>query len=78
MKKLTLIGITIIMFFFKNTATANYEKIFFDHSIKSIDDKILLEIPEFSVYDTAMIWIERLNTLKIDNFSFLIFFKNFK
>ena len=47
MKKLTLIGITIIMFFFKNTATANYEKIFFDHSIKSIDDKII-NLEEFS------------------------------
>ncbi len=29
------------MFFFKNFAMANYEKIFFDHSIKSIDDKII-------------------------------------
>ena len=47
MKKLTLIGITIIMLFFKNTATANYEKIFFDHSIKSIDDKII-NLEEFS------------------------------
>ena len=47
MKKLTLIGITIIMFVFKNTATANYEKIFFDHSIKSIDDKII-NLEEFS------------------------------
>ena len=35
------------MFFFKNTATANYEKIFFDHSIKSIDDKII-NLEEFS------------------------------
>ncbi len=41
MNKLTLIGIIIIMFFFKNIATANYEKIFFDHSIKSIDNKII-------------------------------------
>lgn len=29
------------MFFFKNFAMANYEKIFFDHSIKSIDDTII-------------------------------------
>ena len=29
------------MFFFKNFAMAKYEKIFFDHSIKSIDDKII-------------------------------------
>ena len=40
MKKTILLGI-IIMFFFKNFAMANYEKIFFDHSIKSIDDKII-------------------------------------
>ncbi len=40
MKKIILLGI-IIMFFFKNFAMANYEKIFFDHSIKSIDDKII-------------------------------------
>ena len=29
------------MFFFKNLAMAKYEKIFFDHSIKSIEDKII-------------------------------------
>tara|TARA_B100001540_G_scaffold97746_1_gene87977 strand:+ start:260 stop:772 length:513 start_codon:yes stop_codon:yes gene_type:complete len=29
------------MIFFKNFAMANYEKNFFDHSIKSIDDKII-------------------------------------
>ncbi len=40
MKKIILFGI-IIIFFFKNFAMANYEKIFFDHSIKSIDDKII-------------------------------------
>ena len=40
MKKIILLGI-IIMFFFKNFAMAKYEKIFFDHSIKSIDDKII-------------------------------------
>ena len=40
MKKIILLGI-IIMFFFKNFAMANYEKIFFDYSIKSIDDKII-------------------------------------
>ena len=40
MKKIILLGI-IIMFFFKNFAMAKYEKIFFDHSIKSIEDKII-------------------------------------
>ncbi len=40
MKKIILLGI-IIMFFLKNFAMAEYEKIFFDHSIKSIEDKII-------------------------------------
>ena len=36
MKKLAIIGITIIMFFFKSQATTNYEKVFFDFKIDSI------------------------------------------
>ena len=36
MKKIVLILFTIFMFFFKNTATANYEKKFYDFSIESI------------------------------------------
>jgi len=36
MKKFLIIGITIIMFFFKNQATADYEKVFFDFKINSI------------------------------------------
>ena len=36
MKKLLIIGITVIMFFFKNQATASYEKVFFDFKIDSI------------------------------------------
>ena len=36
MKKFLTIGITIIMFFFKNQATADYEKVFFDFKIDSI------------------------------------------
>ena len=36
MKNLVIIGITIIMFFFKNQAIANYEKVFFDFKIDSI------------------------------------------
>ena len=36
MKKIILIGLTVLMFFFKNTATANYEKSFYDFSIESI------------------------------------------
>ena len=41
MRKLILLGLTLTMIFFKNFAMANYEKNFFDHSIKSIDDKII-------------------------------------
>ena len=36
MKKFLIIGLTIIMFFFKNQATADYEKVFFDFKIDSI------------------------------------------
>ncbi len=36
MKKFILIGLTIFMFFFKNLATASYDKVFFDFEIKSI------------------------------------------
>ena len=36
MKKIILVGLTVIMFFFKNQATASYEKVFFDFKIDSI------------------------------------------
>ena len=36
MKKLLIIGITVIMFFLKNQALANYDKVFFDFKIDSI------------------------------------------
>ncbi len=36
MKKFLIIGITIIMFFFKNQVSADYEKVFFDFKIDSI------------------------------------------
>ena len=36
MKKFLIIGITVIMFFFKNQASADYEKVFFDFKIDSI------------------------------------------
>ena len=36
MKKLAIIVITVIMFFFKNQATADYQKVFFDFKIDSI------------------------------------------
>ena len=40
MKKTILIGL-LIMFFFKNSAIANYEKIFYDFKIESINGEII-------------------------------------
>ena len=41
MKRLTLIGISLFMFFFSNNVIANYEKIFYDFKIKSITGEII-------------------------------------
>ena len=41
MKNLFIIGVTIFMFFFKNSAHANYEKIFYDFKINSISGDIM-------------------------------------
>ena len=41
MKKFTIVGITIIMFFFKSSAAANYDKIFFDFKINSITGEVI-------------------------------------
>jgi len=41
MKKVIIIAITFFMFFFKNTAVSDYEKIFFDFKIKSISGDII-------------------------------------
>ena len=41
MKQLLYIGISIIMIFFKTPAHSNYEKVFYDFSIESIDGKII-------------------------------------
>ena len=41
MKKVIIIAITFFMFFFKNTAVSNYEKVFFDFNIKSISGDII-------------------------------------
>ena len=41
MKKLTLIGISLFMFFFSNNVIANYEKVFYDFKIKSITGEII-------------------------------------
>jgi len=41
MRKTTILILTIFMFFFKNTVSANYEKKFYDFSIESITGEII-------------------------------------
>ena len=41
MNKFSILGLTVLMFFFKNAAMANYEKIFFDFKINGISGKVL-------------------------------------
>ena len=41
MKKFVLISLITFMFFFKNSAIANYEKVFFDLNIKSITGEMI-------------------------------------
>ena len=41
MKNLLTIGLTIIMFFFKSSSYAEYEKIFFDFKINSITGDVI-------------------------------------
>ena len=41
MKKKLILGLTIIMFFFKSSAYANYEKIFYDFKINSISGDVI-------------------------------------
>ena len=41
MKKLIIIGLTFFMFFLKNSAMSNYEKVFFDFKIESISGEII-------------------------------------
>ncbi len=41
MKKLNLIGLIIIMIFFKNSVSANYEKIFYDFKMEAISGEVI-------------------------------------
>ena len=41
MNRNLILGLTILMFFFKNSAMANYEKKFYDFKIESISGKII-------------------------------------
>ena len=41
MKKKLILCLGIIMFFFKNSSSANYEKVFYDLNIESISGEII-------------------------------------
>ena len=53
MKKILLIGISIIMFFFKSSALANYDKVFYDFNIESITGDVI----NFKEYKNKVILI---------------------
>jgi len=53
MKKIITTGLIIFMFFFKNTAIANYEKIFYDFEIESITGEII----NFNEYKNKVILV---------------------
>ena len=46
MKKLVFIGLLIIMFFFKNSVSANYDKVFYDFQLNSISGE-LIDLKEY-------------------------------
>ena len=51
--KQIIIGLTILMFFFKNSALANYDKTFFDFEIESINGEII----DFKDYENKVILV---------------------
>ena len=53
MNKFILIGLTIFMFFFKNSVMANYDKVFYDFEIESISGKII----DFNEYKNKVVLI---------------------
>ena len=53
MKKIILMGLTSLMFFFKSSAMANYDKLFFDLNIESISGEVI----NFAEYKNKVILI---------------------
>ena len=53
MKKIIITGLIIFMFFFKNVAVADYDKIFYDFKIESITGKII----NFNEYKNKVILV---------------------
>ena len=72
MKKLILILSTIIMFFFKSSATANYDKIFYDLNIESISGEII----HFSEYKNKVIVVLQINMKIYRNYGICIKLKD--
>ena len=53
MKKKLLVGLTIFMFFFKNSFAGNYEKVFYDFKIEGISGEVI----DFNKYKNKVILI---------------------
>ena len=53
MKKFILIGLTVFIFFLKNSVMANYDKVFYDFEIESISGKII----NFNEYKNKVVLI---------------------
>ena len=53
MKKFLILGLTLFMFFFKNTTLANYDRVFYDFKIKSISGENI----NFSEYRNKVILV---------------------
>ena len=53
MKKFILIGLTVFIFFFKNSVMANYDKVFYDFEIESISGEII----DFNKYKNKVVLV---------------------
>ena len=53
MKKKLLVGLTIFMFFFKNSFARNYEKVFYDFKIEGISGEVI----DFNEYKNKVILV---------------------
>ena len=57
MKKLVFIVLVFIMFFLKNFASANYDKVFYDLQIKSISGEII-DFKKYKDSDYSKEWFD--------------------
>ena len=51
MKKIIIVGFSIMFLFFKNSAMSNYEKVFYDFKIESINGEII----NFKEYENKVV-----------------------